>query len=156
MPYPDAEPSQPDPNVAPFRGQHARQEWVRSNFTQIFGVSAQDLQSRGIDPREYAREHREQIRQFAQLRRSQGLTVPEGRDRATSGYGGASRFGGRRGAGSAWIGVVLVLFALRFLLVDSLVGARAAVLWVLGIGGIMLVARVLLRSWLRNRRRNRR
>jgi hypothetical protein len=52
--------------------------------------------------------------------------------------------------------VVLVLFALRFLLIDSVSGTHAAVFWVLGIGGIMLVARVFLFSWLRNRRRNRR
>jgi len=58
--------------------------------------------------------------------------------------------------GTAWIGVLITLFALRFLLVDSFVGTHAAILWVLGIGGIMLVARVLLFSWLRNRRFNRR
>jgi hypothetical protein len=40
--------------------------------------------------------------------------------------------------------------------VDSFVGTHAAILWVLVIGGIMLVARVLLFSWLRNRRFNRR
>jgi hypothetical protein len=62
---------------------------------------------------------------------------------------------GRRG-GSAWIGVVLVLFALRFLLISSVRGTHAAVFWVVGIGGIMLVARVVLFSWLRNRRQNRR
>ena len=58
--------------------------------------------------------------------------------------------------GSAWIGILLVLLALRFLLVDSFVGTHAAIFWVLGIGGIMLVARVLLFSWLRKRRFNRR
>ncbi len=58
--------------------------------------------------------------------------------------------------GTAWIGVLIALLALRFLLVDSLVGTHAAILWVLLIGGIMLVARVLLFSWLRNRRFNRR
>ena len=62
---------------------------------------------------------------------------------------------GMRG-GTAWIGVLIALFALRFLLVDSFVGTHAAILWVLGIGGIMLVARVFLFSWLRNRRCNRR
>jgi hypothetical protein len=58
--------------------------------------------------------------------------------------------------GSAWIGILLVLFALRFLLVDSLVGTHAAIFWVLGIGGILLVVRVFLFSWLRRRRWNRR
>jgi hypothetical protein len=62
---------------------------------------------------------------------------------------------GMRG-GSAWIGVLLVIFALRFLLVDSFVGTHAAVFWVLGIGGILLVVRVILFSWLRQRRFNRR
>jgi hypothetical protein len=61
---------------------------------------------------------------------------------------------GRRG-GTAWIGILLALFALRFLLIDSFVGAHAAVFWVLGIGGILLVARVVLFSWLRKRRFNR-
>jgi hypothetical protein len=175
MPDPDVVPSQPNPNLANSDEQRDRQEWVRANFGQIFHVSAPDLQARGINPREYARQHREQIRQFARLQRSQGLTVPGGRRHgtrpgsepsgdaattprsgATGGYGGVGRFGiGRRG-GSAWIGILLALLALRFLLVDSLVGTHAAVFWVLGIGGIMLVARVFLFSWLRNRRRNRR
>jgi hypothetical protein len=51
---------------------------------------------------------------------------------------------------------LLALFALRFLLVDSFAGAHAAIFWVLGIGGVMLVARVFLFSWLRGRPRNRR
>jgi uncharacterized membrane protein YecN with MAPEG domain len=42
------------------------------------------------------------------------------------------------------------------LLVDSFAGAHAAIFWVLGIGGILLVARVILFSWLRQRRFNRR
>ena len=54
------------------------------------------------------------------------------------------------------IGILLVLFALRFLLVDSFAGTHAAIFWVLGIGGILLVARVFLFSWLRRRRRARR
>jgi hypothetical protein len=58
--------------------------------------------------------------------------------------------------GTAWIGVLILLFALRFLLVDSFAGSHAAIFWVLGIGGIILVARVLLFSWLRSRRVNRR
>jgi uncharacterized membrane protein YecN with MAPEG domain len=62
---------------------------------------------------------------------------------------------GMRG-GTAWIGVLIVLLALRFLLVDSFAGAHAAIFWVLGIGGIMLVARVSLFSWLRKRRFDRR
>jgi hypothetical protein len=145
-----------------------RQAWVRANFTAIFGTSAEDLQSQGVDPRKYARDHRDQIRQFAQLQRSQGIAVPAGRrvpglsDDPTAPvpprntYGGGRRFvAGRRG-GSAWIGVVLALFALRFLLIGSMRGTHAAILWVLGIGGIMLVARVVLYSWLRNRRQNRR
>jgi hypothetical protein len=155
-------------------GQQDRQEWVRANFAQIFGISAEDLLAQGINPRQYAREHRDNIRQFAQLSRSQGLTVP-----SASGPGGplpggsgpysasrsnqAGRYGGSRRrygqgmrGGTAWIGVLILLFALRFLLVDSFAGRRAAIFWVLGIGGIILVARVLLFSWLRSRRVNRR
>jgi uncharacterized membrane protein YecN with MAPEG domain len=62
---------------------------------------------------------------------------------------------GMRG-GSAWIGVLIALLALRFLLVDSFAGGHVAILWVLEIGGIMLVARVLLFTWLRKRRFSRR
>jgi hypothetical protein len=62
---------------------------------------------------------------------------------------------GMRG-GSAWIGILVVLLALRFLLVDSFAGSHVAIFWVLGIGGIMLVARVFLFSWLRRRRYQRR
>ena len=152
-------------------GRRDRQEWVRANFTQIFGRSAEDLESQGIDPRQYAREHTDQIRHYAQMQRRMGIAVPGGRpsdDNGSGGngsgigpqgyrgygYGGGGRFGmGRRG-GSAWIGILVALFALRFLLVDSVAGGHAAIYWVLGIGGIMLVARVLLYSWLRNRRRN--
>jgi hypothetical protein len=155
-------------------GQQDRQEWIRANFAQIFGTSAEDLQVRGINPRQYAREHRDKIRQFAQMQRSLGLAVPSGQGSGghrpgDSGFnaGGPNnrgyRYGGRGGryglgmrGGTAWIGVLIALFALRFLLVDSFVGRHAAILWVLGIGGIMLVARVLLFSWLRNRRFNRR
>jgi hypothetical protein len=154
--------------------QQERQEWIRANFAQIFGTSAEDLRAQGINPRQYAREHRDLIRQFAQKQRSEGIAVPSGRapgDRQPDGSGSSSRRpsrggygyggGGRRyglgvRGGSAWIGVLITLFALRFLLVDSFVGTHAAILWVLGIGGIMLVARVLLFSWLRNRRFNRR
>ncbi|MGO8827077.1 MAG: hypothetical protein ACLQU9_17810 [Acidimicrobiales bacterium] len=134
---------------------------MRANFTAIFGTSARELRARGIDPRQYALHHREQIRRFAQAQRRQGIAVPggpgnggPGPDRSTSwrgGYGGG-RFGvGMRG-GSAWIGILLILFALRFLLVDSFVGAHAAIFWVLGIGGVLLLARVALFSWLRRRR----
>jgi hypothetical protein len=153
-------------------GPQERQAWVRANFAAIFGTSAEDLQSQGIDAREYAAQHRDQIRQFAQLQRSQGLTVPTGRVQGANsphrgpsvsvpppsryGYGGGRRLGAGRRSGSAWIGVALVLFALRFLLIDSLRGTHAAVFWVLGIGGILLVARVSLFSWLRNRRQKRR
>jgi len=154
--------------------QQDRQQWIRANFAQIFGISAEDLQAQGINPRQYAREHREEIRQFAQMQRSQGIAVPRGRasgsrgpdstgapaggpnNRAYGNGGGGGRYGlGMRG-GAAWIGVLVALFALRFLLVDSFAGRHAAILWVLGIGGIMLVARVLLFSWLRRRRFNRR
>jgi hypothetical protein len=161
-------------------GRRDRQEWVRVNFTQIFGISAADLQAQGVDPRRYAREHRDQIRQFARMQRSRGIAVPDGRpsggrgpvggapvggDPAGDGsgvgagnrghgYRGAGRFGTGMRGGTAWIGILLVLLALRFLLVDSFVGSHAAVFWVLGIGGIMLVARVLLFSWLRKRRFN--
>jgi hypothetical protein len=150
-------------------GPQDRQAWVRANFTTIFGTSAEDLQSQGVDPREYAAQHRDQIRQFAQLQRSQGIAVPAGRGvatpgpsddptapsppRNTYGYRGGRRFGAGRRGGSAWIGVVFVLFALRFLLIGSMRGTHAAIFWVVGIGGIMLVARVVLYSWLRNRRR---
>ena len=153
--------------------QQDRQAWVRANFTQIFGVSAEDLRAQGISPRQYAREHRDQIRQFAQMQRSQGIAVPSGRasgsrqpgntgpaagglNNRVNGYGGGGgRYGlGRRG-GAAWIGVLVALFALRFLLVDSFAGTHAAIFWVLGIGGILLVARVVLFSWLRRRRSNR-
>jgi hypothetical protein len=153
-------------------GPQDRQAWVRANFTQIFGTSAGDLQRQGINPRQYAREHRDQIRQFAQMQRSQGIAVPTGRPSGNGppgsgpNAGGPSNRGygyGRRGGfafgmrgGSAWIGILLVLFALRFLLVDSLVGTHAAIFWVLGIGGILLVARVFLFSWLRRRRWSRR
>jgi len=155
-------------------GQQDRQEWIRANFAQIFGTSAEDLQAQGINPRQYAREHRDKIRQFAQMQRRLGVAVPSGQasgDRRPrnigSNAGGPNdrvyRYGGRGGrygmgmrGGTAWIGVLIALFALRFLLVDSFVGPHAAILWVLGIGGIMLVARVFLFSWLRNRRFNRR
>jgi hypothetical protein len=155
-------------------GQQDRQEWVRANFAQIFGTSAEELQAQGISPRQYAREHRDKIRQFAQMQRSQGVAVPSGRasggrrqgntgstaggpNNRVYGYGGGGgRYGlGMRG-GAAWIGVLVALFALRFLLVDSFAGTHAAIFWVLGIGGIMLVARVVLFSWLRKRRLNRR
>jgi hypothetical protein len=155
-------------------GQQDRQEWIRANFAQIFGTSAEDLQAQGINPRQYAREHRDKIRQFAQLQRSLGVAVPSGQASGgrRPGNSGSSagepdnrvyRYGGRGGrygmgisGGTAWIGVLIALFALRFLLVDSFAGRHAAILWVLEIGGIMLVARVLLFSWLRNRRFNRR
>lgn len=155
-------------------GQQDRQEWVRANFAQIFGISAEALQAQGTNPRQYAREHRDNIRQFAQLQRSQGLTVPSARgtggprpggsgpysaappDQAGGRGGNGRRYGQGMRGGTAWIGVLVILFALRFLLVDSFAGNRAAIFWVLGIGGIMLVARVLLFSWLRSRRVNRR
>jgi hypothetical protein len=155
-------------------GQQYRQEWIRANFAQIFGTSAEDLQAQGINPRQYAREHRDKIRQFAQMQRSLGVAVPRGqasggRRPGNSGSNAAGpnnrvyRYGGRGGrygmgmrGGTAWIGVLIALFALRFLLVDSFAGTHAAILWVLGIGGIMLVARIFLFSWLRNRRFNRR
>jgi hypothetical protein len=155
-------------------GQQNRQQWVRANFTEIFGTSAEALQASGTDPRQYARDHRDQIRQFAQAQRRQGIAVPRGGGGGPGGSGvpggpggsgGYSRrpypYGGGRGGmgmrgGSAWIGVLIALFALRFLLVDSFAGAHAAVFWVLGIGGVMLVARVTLFSWLRRRRFNRR
>jgi hypothetical protein len=164
----------PDAHLPNSGGSRNRQEWVRANFFQIFGTTAEDLQAQGINPRQYAREHRDNIRQFAQLQRSQGITVPSGRPVGSGGSGnngpnaqgpgnqrygyGGGRFGmgmGMRGGG-AWIGILLVLFALRFLLVDSFAGAHVAIFWVLGIGGIMLVARVFLFSWLRRRRINRR
>jgi hypothetical protein len=159
-------------NVYGQAGQQDRQEWVQAHFVQIFGISAEDLRAQGINPRQYAREHRDQIRQFAQLQRSQGFAVPRGRaarDPETGPGGpapggpvnrpgdyGRGRYGPGMRGGTAWIGVLLVLFALRFLLVDSFAGSHAAIFWVLGIGGIMLVARILLFSWLRQRRFNRR
>jgi hypothetical protein len=169
----DPTPANGNANIHGNGWQHDRQEWVRANFTQIFGTSAKDLQAQGINPRQYAREHRDKIRQFAQMRRSQGIAVPNGpasgvpRPGSGSpntggptnrgyGYGGGGRFGmGMRG-GTAWIGILVALFALRFLLIDSFVGTHAAIFWVLGIGGILLVARVFLFSWLRRRRINQR
>jgi hypothetical protein len=139
---------------------------VRANFTQIFGTSIGELRARGIDPRQYALDHRDQIRRFARAQRRQGLAVPGGRSdsgAATEGPGGrrygsgyARGYGGPFGmgmrGGGAWIGILLILLALRFLLVDSFAGAHAAIFWVLGIGGILLLARVTLFSWLRRRR----
>lgn len=168
----DATPEYGNAEIQTGGGQQDRLEWVRANFTQIFGTPARDLQARGIDPRQYAREHRDKIRQFAQMQRSQGIAVPSGRAPGSgrpgnggpdgggpayrgNGYGGRRFRTGIRG-GSAWIGIIVVLFALRFLLVDSFVGTHAAIFWVLGIGGILLVARVVLFSWLRRRRFNRR
>jgi hypothetical protein len=177
----DPPPGSSNGNIQSNGGQQDRQEWVRANFTEIFGTSAVDLQAQGINPRQYAREHRDQIRQFAQMQRSQGIAVPRGRPRGGGrpdnggpasggtdnrgpvtgtpsnrrfGYGGVGRFGmGMRGGG-AWIGILVALLALRFLLVDSFVGTHVALLWVLGIGGIVLVVRVFLFSWLRRRRFN--
>ena len=164
----EQEPESGNANIQGSGGQQDRMEWVGANFTQIFGTSAKDLQAQGINPRQYAREHRDKIRQFAQMQRSQGMPVPSGRASGGRpgyggpnagrpayrgyGYGGSGRFGmGVRG-GTAWIGILVALLALRFLLVDSFVGTHAAVFWVLGIGGILLVARVFLFSWLRKRR----
>jgi hypothetical protein len=62
----------------------------------------------------------------------------------------------RREDGARSRKLLILLFALRFLLVDSFASRHAAIFWVLGIGGIILVARVLLFSWLRSRRVNRR
>jgi hypothetical protein len=163
----DQVPPQGDTNPHGSGGSQTREEWVRANFAQIFGTSAADLRAQGIDPRRYAREHRDQIRRFAQMQRSQGIAIPDGRPAGGNGPGGGGpvnrRYGyggGRYGMGfhrgSAWIGILLALFALRFLLVDSFAGAHAAIFWVLGIGGVMLVARVFLFSWLRRRRRDRR
>jgi hypothetical protein len=168
----DPHPGSGNANDQSSGGQQDRQEWVRANFTQIFGSSAKDLQAQGINPRQYAREHRDEIRQFAQRQRSQGIAVPSGRaspggrpgNRGPTdgppfpgyGYGGGRRFGTGMRGGSAWLGILIALFALRFLLIDSFVGTHAAVFWVLGIGGILLVARVVLFSWVRKRRFNRR
>jgi hypothetical protein len=169
----DPTPANGNANIQNSGRQQDRQEWVRANFTQIFGTSAKDLQAQGINPRQYAREHRDKVRTFAQMQRSQGIAVPSGRASGGRqpgnsgpnaggpinrgyGYGGGGRFGmGRRG-GTAGIGILIALFALRFLLVDSFAGTHAAIFWVLGIGGILLVARVFLFSWLRRRRFNRR
>ena len=182
----DSTPTNSDADGPGGGAQRARREWVRANFTHIFGTSAEELQAQGIDPRRYARQHRDEIRQFARWQRSRGMTVPSGRPQSTtastsaastsagptsaspttgddgyrygSGYGRGrgGRYGlGMRG-GSAWIGILVALLALRFLLVDSFVGAHAAIWWVLIIGGIMLAARVVLFSWLRRRRFTRR
>jgi hypothetical protein len=143
-------------------GTPSREEWVRANFTQIFGTSAHDLQAQGIDPRRYASDHRDEIRRFAGAQRRQGIAVPGGGPGAgaPSYRGGYRRYGGgpfgmgARG-GAAWIGILVAFFALRFLLVDSLVGRHAAIYWVLAIGGILLAVRIFLFSWLRRRRFNR-
>jgi hypothetical protein len=175
----DQIPTQRDADQLGDDGPQTRQEWVRANFTLIFGTSAADLQARGIDPRQYARDHRDQIRRFAQMQRRHGVAVPGARPSGASGTAGGNgpsgsgprsgwanwgyRYGGGGGAGlgfrsrgGAWIGILLVLLALRFLLVASFAGTHAALFWVLGIGGILLVARVFLFSWLRRRRGNRR
>ncbi len=173
----DSDPSNTDADAHDGGAQRARRQRVRANSAQIFGSSAEELQAQGIDPRQHARQHRDQIRQFALWQRSQGLPVPSGRSADTTapagtgptgegptsggygygyGRGGGGRYRlGRRG-GSAWIGILVALLALRFLLVDSFVGAHAAIWWVLIIGGLVLVARVVLFSWLRRRRFNRR
>jgi hypothetical protein len=157
----DQIPTDHDVNRQGDGGSQTRPEWVRANFSQIFGTSAADLQAQGIDPRQYAREHRDEIRSFAQAQPRRGLAVPGGNPSGHNGPVGAhgpinrrSRYGSRYGAGfrgGAWIGILLALFALRFLLVDSFAGRHAAIFWVLGIGGILLVARVFLFSWLRRR-----
>jgi hypothetical protein len=168
----DSNPSDGDASLKNSGGALDRQAWVRANFTQIFGTSAGALQSQGINPRQYAGEHRDEIRRFAQMQRRQGLAVPSARasggralgDGGTDTWGPANRrYGyGRSGlgmgmrGGTAWIGILIALLALRFLLVDSFAGPHVAVFWVLGIGGIMLVARVLLFSWIRKRRFKRR
>jgi hypothetical protein len=177
----DQIPTQSDADELGDGGALTRQEWVRANFTQIFGTSAADLQARGTDPRQYARDHRDQIRRFAQMQRRHGIAVPDARPSGANptaggngpygngpyGYGPRNglanrgyRYGGAglgfRSRGGAWVGILLVLLALRFLLVASFAGTHAALFWVLGIGGILLVARVFLFSWLRRRRGNRR
>jgi hypothetical protein len=73
----------------------AREEWVRANFVQIFGTSVEDLQALGIDPRQYALEHRSQIRSYAQAQRRRGMAVPD--LRSSGGNGSAS--GGLGGIG---------------------------------------------------------
>jgi hypothetical protein len=169
----DQIPSNDNTNWQNSGGQQDRQDWVRANFTQIFGVSAEDLQARGVNPRQYARDHRVEIRRFAQMQRSQGIAVPRGAgpgggspssgpnaggriNRRYAYGGGGGGFGmGMRG-GTTWIGILVVLLAIRFLLVDSFAGPHVAVFWVLGIGGVMLIARVVLFSWLRRRRMNQR
>ena len=75
----DSTPSNGSANPHNGGGPQDRQEWIRANFTQIFGTSIQDLQAQGIDPRRYAREHRAEIRRFAQQQRRQGIAVPGGR-----------------------------------------------------------------------------
>jgi hypothetical protein len=169
----DQIPTNGDANPHGTGGPQSRRDWVRANFTQIFGTSPEQLRARGIDPRQYAREHRDQIRRFAQAQRRQGVAVPGGRPndpgrQGNNGRGGGwsagrgygYRMGGRYGmgmrGGTTWIGILIALLALRFLLVDSFAGPHVAIFWVLGIGGIMLVARVFLFSWLRRRRFNRR
>jgi hypothetical protein len=166
-------PSNGRPEQADRDGQPARATWVRNHFTEIFGISADDLRRQGINPRQYANGHRDEIRQFARVQRDQGLHVPRGRaagnpqpnnGQAAEGQTTTpsdqerrdrrSGFGMR--GGTAWIGILIALLALRFLIVDTVKGTHIAVFWVIGIGGIMLVARVLLFSWLRRRRFNRR
>lgn len=139
----------------------SREEWVRANFTRIFGTSARDLRAQGIDPRRYAADHRDQIRRFARSQRQQGIAVPGGAPTSAPGNGwrsdsaGGARFGIAKRGGAAWIGILVALFALRLLLVGSFFGPHAAIYWVLIIGGILLAVRVLLFSWLRRRRFNR-
>ena len=111
----DPTPANGDANNQRSGGQQDRLDWVRANFTQIFGTSAKDLEAQGINPRQYAREHREKIRQFAKMQRSQGIAVssdgasgghqpgnsgPNAEEPSNRGYGngGGGRFGLEMGA----------------------------------------------------------
>jgi hypothetical protein len=117
-------------------------EWVRANFTEIFGVSVEDLRDRGVDPREYAQQHQDEIRAYARSHRSQR---PAG-------------LGGRFGVGYGWRGGFGIGSLLIVLLVVRLVLGAGTGRFGSGIVGVVVLvaALVALRFgrlyWLRRRR----
>jgi len=99
----DQIPTQSDADELGDGGALTRQEWVRANFTQIFGTSAADLQARGTDPRQYARDHRHQIRRFAQMQRRHGIAVPDARPSGANPTAvGNGPYGTGTGRGTVW------------------------------------------------------
>ncbi len=118
-------------NGAPGEGgrQQRNREWVRANFTEIFGVSIAELRARGVDPRVYAQEHQDLIRQYARSRRG-GAGPGSG-----GGFGGGYRWRGGFGIG----GLLLVLLVVRLALGGRGGGTGVGLLVV-----VLLVAAMLL------------